>query len=315
MNNRKKILVLGSTGLVGSAVMRSGLSVTHELTGVSSKDANLCESFITRRLFDRVVPDIVVVAAAKVGGISANDNFGGDFIRENLSIELNVIEAARQHAVSKLVFLGSSCIYPRDCPQPIREDYFMSGKLEQTNSPYAIAKIAGIEMCDAYRRQYGCDFVSLMPTNLYGPGDNYNLDSSHVLPAMLRKFHEAKITGAPSVSMWGTGEPYREFLHVDDLASAIGHVITNNLSWSGPMNVGTGLDVRIKDLASAIADITGYSGEILWDSSRPDGTPRKLLNVNMIHNIGWSHKIHLVDGIAELYDGLKNKPVGQWGRT
>jgi len=312
-NNRKKILVFGATGLVGSAVMRSELSEDYDL--VSDREwgrPDLTDRGIVSGLISAISPDVIVVAAAKVGGIMANKTYPAEFIYTNLAIETTIIEEARIQGVRKLIFLGSSCIYPRECKQPIKEEYLLSGPLEETNRPYAVAKIAGIELCDSYRRQYGCDFVSLMPTNLYGPKDNYNLENSHVLPAMIRKFHEAKLAGEASVTMWGTGEVMREFLHVDDLASAITHVIRENLSWQGPMNVGTGLDVQIKHLAQAIAKIVGFEGELHWDTSRPDGTPRKLLDVSMIQNTGWSHKIYLVDGIESLYADLCKKPVEEW---
>ena len=309
---RKTILVLGARGLVGSAVMRSDLTDNYLLHGPSSMDLDLMDFHRTVHEIKIIAPDVIINAAARVGGIGANSTFGGEFIYRNLRMEINIIEAARMCSVPKLIFLGSSCIYPRDCPQPIKEEHLLTGPLEPTNKPYAVAKIAGIEMCDAYRKQYGCDFVSLMPTNLYGSGDSYDLENSHVLPAMIRKFHEAKLADARSVTMWGSGMPMREFLHVDDLASAIAYVIRNNLSWEGPMNVGTGLDVSIGDLARTVAHIIGYTGDIIWDVARPDGTPRKQLDVNKIRATGWSHSIHLEDGLTALYGDLKNKPVKEW---
>ncbi|MFT6686582.1 MAG: GDP-L-fucose synthase, partial [Bacteroidia bacterium] len=246
-------------------------------------------------------PDYVFLAAAKVGGIVANNERRGEFIYDNMMIQSNVIHAAHMNKVKKLLFLGSTCIYPKLAPQPLKEDYLLSGYLEQTNEPYAIAKIAGIKMCESYRRQYGVNFISAMPTNLYGPNDNYNLRNSHVLPALLRKFHEAKGAGLSSVEIWGTGSPMREFLHVDDLANAC-IFLMENYNEESFVNIGTGVDISIKDLAALIQKIVGFDGKIAFDTSKPDGTPKKLTNVDRIHDEGWQHQIELEDGIRMVYE-------------
>jgi GDP-L-fucose synthase len=251
-------------------------------------------------------PDYVFLAAAKVGGILANNTYRGAFIYENLMIEANIIEAARKYGAKKLMFLGSSCIYPKMAPQPLKEDYLLTGPLEPTNQPYAIAKIAGIELCDAYRAQYGCNFISVMPTNLYGPNDNYDLEKSHVLPALIRKFHEAKKTEAPSVLMWGTGSPRREFLHVDDLADACFYLM-QTYNEPGLVNIGTGVDIPIKELAQLIKKIVGYEGAIEHDLSKPDGTPRKLMDVSKLREAGWEASIDLESGIQQVYEGLQEE--------
>jgi len=245
-------------------------------------------------------PDYVFLAAAKVGGIQANDSYPADFIFENLTIQSNIIHNSYRFQIKKLLFLGSSCIYPRDCPQPIKEGYFMTGPLEKTNEAYAIAKIAGIKMCQAYNKQYGTQFISVMPTNLYGPNDNFDLESSHVLPALLRKFHDAKINNSREVVMWGTGTPMREFLHVDDLADACIHLM-QTYAGDDIVNIGTGEDLMIKDLALLIKETVGFTGEIVNDETKPDGTPRKLLDVSRLHSLGWQHKISLEDGLAKTY--------------
>ncbi len=245
--------------------------------------------------------EIVMNLAAKVGGILANSTYPAEFIYKNLMIQSNVIHSSYMSNVKKLLFLGSSCIYPGECPQPMKEDYLLSGYLEKTNEPYAIAKISGIKMCQAYNRQYGTNYISVMPTNLYGPGDNFDLNNSHVIPALIRKFHEAKIFKKDSVIVWGTGKPYREFLHVDDLADACVFLM-DNYSQSEIINIGTGIDLTIKELAELIKEITEFQGEILWDTEKPDGTPRKLLDISKISSLGWKPKINLRDGIKETYE-------------
>ncbi|MEY4383328.1 MAG: hypothetical protein RI995_870, partial [Bacteroidota bacterium] len=252
-------------------------------------------------------PEYVFLAAAKVGGIVANNTYRADFLYENLAIQNHVIHASYQNAVKKLMFLGSSCIYPKLAPQPLKESYLLTGPLEPTNEPYAIAKIAGIKMCEAYRDQYGCNFISVMPTNLYGPNDNYSLENSHVLPAMIRKFHEAKQNKLPSMTLWGTGSPMREFLHADDLAEACLYLM-ENYNEKELVNVGTGEDVTIKELALLVQQIVGFEGEIIWDTSRPDGTPRKLMDVSKLHALGWKHQIQLKEGIQMAYQDFLTNP-------
>ena len=296
-----RIFVAGGRGLVGSAIVRRLWLAGHrDVLAPPRAELDLCDGHAVDDWFADQRPDYVFLAAAKVGGIHANDTLRGDFIRENLQIQINVIEAARRHQVTKLQFLGSSCIYPRDCPQPIKEEYLLTGPLEATNQPYAIAKIAGIERCDAYRRQYGMDCTCLMPTNLYGPHDNFDLAHSHVLPAMIRRFHEAAVNGAESVALWGSGTARREFLHVDDLADAALHLMT---TWSGPgiVNVGTGSDVTIRELAELVRATVGYEGRITWNTTMPDGTPRKLLDVGKLTSLGWQAKTTLGDGLAATY--------------
>lgn len=295
-----KIFVAGHRGLVGSAILRylekenfkNIITKTHAELDLTDADA-------VRHFFDTERPEYVFLAAAKVGGIAANNKYPAEFIAQNLSIENNVIHNAYVSGVKKLLFLGSSCIYPRECPQPIREDYFLSGKLEPTNEAYAIAKIAGIVMCQSYNKQYGTNFISLMPTNLYGPHDNFDLENSHVLPAMIRKFHESRQNYNP-VKLWGTGTVRREFLHVDDLADAC-IFLMNNYNDSSIINVGSGTDITIAELAESIKNITHFEGTIEWDSSKPDGTPRKLLDTSKIHNLGWNPKISLENGLETTY--------------
>ena len=302
MEKDSKIYVAGHTGMVGSALMRKLKSEDFKnLLFRTSSELDLANQQAVKAFFEEEKPDYVFLAAAKVGGIMANNTYRGQFLYENLMIQNNVIHQSYVHGVNKLLFLASSCIYPKMSPQPIKEDYLLSGKLEDTNEPYAIAKIAGVKMCENYNRQYGCDFISVMPTNLYGPNDNYDPETSHVLPALLRKFHEAKVQSKPSVEIWGTGAPKREFLHVDDLAAACLYLMQ---SYSGniSVNIGTGEDISIKDLAILIKKITGYSGEITWDTSKPDGTPRKLLDVSLIHSLGWKHNIGLEEGIRRVYE-------------
>jgi GDP-L-fucose synthase len=296
-----RIYVAGHTGLVGSAVVRA-IDQNEALVwvGQTRSELNLLDR---SSVFDYVLqecPDAVVIAAARVGGIAANSAQPVEFLSENLQIEMNLLDACHAASIQKVLFLGSSCIYPRLSPQPIREEFLLTGELEPTNESYAISKIAGIKLVQAYRQQYGHRWISAMPTNLYGPNDNFDLETSHVLPAMIKRMHEAKAAKAPSVQMWGTGTPRREFLHVDDLAGACLFLLAN-YDEPLPINVGSGEDISIMNLALMIADIVGYDGEIIWDISRPDGTPRKLLDVTRIESLGWKHKITLRDGIASTY--------------
>ncbi len=293
--------------MVGSAILRNlqKKNFSNFLTRTSS-ELDLRNQKQVEEFFAKEKPEYVFLAAAKVGGIHANNTFRADFLYENLMIQNNVIHAAFVNKVKKLMFLGSSCIYPKLAPQPLKEEYLLTGLLEQTNEPYAIAKIAGIKLCENYRRQYDCNFISVMPTNLYGPNDNYNLNNSHVLPALIRKFHEAKEQGLAFVEMWGTGSPLREFLHSDDLGDACVFLM-QNYSGIQHVNIGTGEDLTIKDLAVLIKDIVGYKGEIHHDLSKPDGTPRKLMDVTFLHSLGWKHKIELEKGIRMVYEDFKNK--------
>jgi len=303
MNNTSRIYVAGHRGLVGSAIIRrlSSGGYVNIITRTHA-ELDLTRQVDVERFFDSDRPNVVILAAAKVGGIGANSAFPAQFIYENLAIALNVIEAARRFGIKKLVNLGSSCIYPKLAPQPLKEEYLLSGPLEPTNEAYAIAKIAAIKLCRYYNEQYGTNFISLMPTNLYGPGDNYDLSGSHVLPALIRKFHEAKISGGPVV-LWGDGSPLREFLHADDLADAAVFLMENvdAADLGEIINVGTGEDLSIKILASLVARVVGYSGDVVWDSSKPNGTPRKLLDVSRLHALGWKHKIDLEQGITATY--------------
>ncbi len=307
MNTDSKIYVAGHRGMVGSAIVRKLRTDGHEnLVTRTSKELDLRDQGAVNDFFAAERPEYVFLAAAKVGGIQANNVYRGQFLYDNLMIEANVIEAARVHEVKKLQFLGSSCIYPKLAPQPLTEDALLTGPLEPTNEPYAIAKITGIKLCDAYRAQYDCDFISVMPTNLYGPNDNYDLESSHVLPALIRKFHEAKKEGREEVVMWGTGSPKREFLHADDLAAACVFLM-HHFSDYGFVNVGTGKDLSILSLAETIKEVVGYSGRITKDPSKPDGTPRKLMNVDKLHAMGWQHEIELREGIERVYAGLSDQ--------
>lgn len=307
MEKDAKIYVAGHRGMVGSAIVRKLQSLGYQnIVSRTSKELDLKDQNAVQSFFETEKPDYVFLAAAKVGGIQANNIYRADFIYENIMIQSNVIHSAYLNNTKKLMFLGSSCIYPKLAPQPLKEDYLLTGLLEETNEPYAIAKIAGIKMCDAYRAQYGCNFISVMPTNLYGPNDNYDLNNSHVLPALIRKIHEAKINKAPSVVMWGTGTPKREFLHADDLAEACVFLM-QNYSEEGLVNIGTGDDIAIKDLALMIKEIVGYEGEIEHDLSKPDGTPRKLMDVSKLHSLGWKHKIELKEGITEVYKAFKEQ--------
>ena len=301
-SQNSKIYIAGHNGMVGSAICRKLNSLGyHNLILKSSKDLDLRNQKQTQDFFKKEQPEFVFLAAAKVGGILANNTFKADFIYDNLMIQNNIIHSSYQNEVNKLVFLGSSCIYPKMSPQPIKEDYLLTGSLEPTNEPYAIAKIAGLKLCQFYKEQYGCNFISIMPTNLFGPRDNFDLNNSHVLPALIRKFHEAKINVKPYVELWGSGNPMREFLHVDDLAEACVFLM-NNYDDSSLINVGTGKDLSILDLAIKIKEIIGFSGEIKWDLSKPDGTPKKLLDVTKINNLGWKAKINLSEGIKRTYD-------------
>lgn len=307
MTIKDKIYVAGHRGMVGSAIVRNLQAAGYKnIVTRTSRELDLRQQTAVDQFFASEQPDYVFLAAAKVGGIQANNVYRGQFLYDNLMIEANVIEAARVHGVKKLQFLGSSCIYPKLAPQPLTEDALLTGPLEPTNEPYAIAKITGIKLCDAYRHQYGCDFISVMPTNLYGPNDNYNLETSHVLPALIRKFHEAKKSGAPEVVMWGTGSPKREFLHADDLADACVYLM-HNFSDYGFVNIGTGEDLSILDLAKIIKEVTGYQGAITHDLSKPDGTPRKLMNVEKLHAMGWRHQIELQGGIERVYASLTDQ--------
>lgn len=302
MNKNVKIYVAGHTGMVGSAILRNlSFRGYNNIIGEKIKDLDLRRQDLVDAYFEKEKPELVILAAAKVGGIHANSTFPAEFIYDNLMIEANIIHSAYKHGVKKLLFLGSSCIYPKMCPQPIKEEYLLTGPLEKTNEAYAVAKISGIELCKFYRRQYGVDFISAMPTNLYGINDNFDLNNSHVLPALIRKFHEAKIVGAKEVVMWGTGKPKREFLYVDDLADALSHLLFN-YSEESHVNVGTGEDVTIKELAETVKSVVGYEGEIVNDLTKPDGTPRKLLNVDLLHSTGWKHTVELKDGIENVYN-------------
>lgn len=311
MEKESKIYVAGHRGMVGSAIVRklTSLGYTNLLTRTSA-ELDLRNQQQVADFFEVEKPEYVFLAAAKVGGIMANNTYRADFLYENLAIQNNIIHGSYLNKVKKLMFLGSSCIYPKLAPQPLKESYLLSGYLEPTNEPYAIAKIAGIKMCEAYRAQYGCNFISVMPTNLYGTNDNYDLVNSHVLPAMIRKFHEAKEKSASEMTLWGTGSPMREFLHADDLAEAC-LFLMENYNESELVNIGTGEDVTIKNLAALVKQIIGFQGEIVWDNSKPDGTPRKLMDVSKLHGLGWHHKIALEDGIKLAYqDFLKLTEAG-----
>ncbi len=302
MFKSSKIYVAGHNGMVGSAICRKLNSLGHyNLILKSSKELDLRDQKSVANFFSNEQPEYVFLSAAKVGGILANFTYKADFIYDNLQIQNNIIHHAYKTRVKKLLFLGSSCIYPSMSPQPIKEDYLLTGSLESTNEPYAIAKIAGLKLCQFYKEQYGCNFISIMPTNLYGINDNFDLNSSHVLPAMIRKFHEAKINKKPFVELWGSGKPMREFLYVDDLAEACVFLM-NNYNDSSLINVGTGKDLSILDLASKVKEIVNFSGNIIWDKSKPDGTSKKLLDVSKINSLGWKSKINLVEGIKRTYD-------------
>ena len=302
MEKTSKIYVAGNKGMVGSAIVRKLKAEGYDnLVLRNSSELDLRNQSQVENFFSSEKPEYVFLAAAKVGGIMANNTYRADFLYENLMIESNVIHESYIHNVKKLLFLGSSCIYPKLAPQPLKEESLLSGYLEETNEPYAIAKIAGIKLCENYRRQYGCDFISAMPTNLYGPNDNYDLNNSHVLPALIRKFLEAKKYGKKSVEVWGTGSPLREFLHVDDLAEAC-LFLMNNYGEIGFINVGSSREITIIDLANLIKEVTGFSGEINWDHTKPDGTPRKLMDNTKIKSLGWTPKVNLKDGIRSVVE-------------
>lgn len=311
MEPDSKIYVAGHRGLAGSAIVRAlQAQGFNNLVLRTHAELDLCDQQATNAFFAAEKPEYVFLAAAKVGGIHANDTYPAEFIRDNLLIQTNVIDAAYSNGCKKLLFLGSSCIYPRDCPQPIKEEYLLTGPLEPTNEWYAIAKIAGIKMCQAYRKQYGFDAISAMPTNLYGPGDNFHPENSHVLPALIRRFHEAKESGAESVTIWGSGTPRREFLYVDDLAEALVFLM-QLYSEKKHVNIGCGEDISIGGLAKIVADVVGYKGTITNDFSKPDGTPQKLLDVSMLNSMKWKAKILLHDGIAAAYDWFTVQESGQ----
>ncbi|MFZ6664490.1 GDP-L-fucose synthase [Peijinzhouia sedimentorum] len=301
MEKSAKIYIAGHRGMVGSAIHRrlktDGYS---NFITRTSKELDLRNQQAVADFFAAEKPDYVILAAAKVGGIHANNTYRAEFLYDNLMIQNNVIHQSYVNGVKKLMFLGSSCIYPKLAPQPLREDYLLTGPLEYTNEPYAIAKIAGIKMCEAYRDQYGCNFISVMPTNLYGPNDNYDLQNSHVLPALIRKFHTAKIRGESQVQVWGSGNPKREFLHADDLADACVFLM-ENYHEAELVNIGTGEDISIRDLATLIGEVVGFEGKLVFDASKPDGTPRKLMDVGKLHKLGWKHKIELKEGISSVY--------------
>lgn len=302
MNKDSKIYVAGHRGLVGSAIVRNLEEKGYtNIVCRTHKELDLTNQEAVRKFFETEKPEYVFLAAAKVGGINANNTYPADFIYENLMIQNNVIKAAHDFNVTKLLFLGSTCIYPKMAPQPIKEDYLLTGSLEETNEAYAVAKIAGLEMCKFFKRQYGDNFISCMPTNLYGPNDNFDLKSSHVMPALIRKFHEAKVNGEKTVEVWGTGTPLREFLYVDDMADACVFLM-ENYDGEQHVNIGTGVEVSIRELAETIKDVVGFDGELVFNTDMPDGTPRKLTTVEKLNNLGWKHKIELREGIELAYN-------------
>ena len=306
MEKKDKIYVAGHRGLVGSAIVRNLKEKGYtNIIGRTHKELDLTDQVMVREFFESEKPDVVVLAAAKVGGINANNTAPADFAYQNMQIQCNVIDCCHKYQVKKLLFLGSTCIYPKMAPQPIPEDALLTGPLEETNEAYAIAKIAGLEMCKFYKRQYGDDFISCMPTNLYGPHDNYDLEGSHVMPAMIRKFHEAKVSTAPQVELWGTGTPLREFLYVDDMADACVFLL-ENYSGEQHVNIGTGKEVTIRELAETVKKAVGYKGEIRWNKDMPDGTPRKLTNVDKLHELGWKHRVELEEGVELAYQWFKD---------
>jgi GDP-L-fucose synthase len=314
MNERSRLFVAGHRGLVGSALVRrleaEGYS---NLVTRTRQELDLRDQAAVMAFFAAERPEYVVMAAARVGGIHANNAYPADFLADNLQIQSNVLAAAVRYPVTKLLFLGSSCIYPRECPQPIREESLLTGPLEPTNEWYAIAKIAGIKLCQAYNKQYGTRFISAMPTNLYGPHDNFDLETSHVLPAMIRKFHEGKRSGGP-VTLWGSGSPRREFLHVDDLAAACLFLL-RHYDGEWPINVGTGSDLTIRELADLVARVVGYTGEVVWDPAKPDGTPRKVLDTSRLNALGWTARIPLENGLRETYRWYEQHADGMLGRS
>ncbi len=301
MDKNAKIYVAGHRGMVGSAIVRKLAAAGYaNIVTRSHGELDLVDQQAVSRFLAKEAPDYIFMAAAKVGGIHANNTFRAEFLYQNLMIEANIVHGAWLAGVKRMLFLGSSCIYPRDCPQPIREDYLLTGPLEQTNEPYAIAKIAGVKLCESYNRQYGTSYVSAMPTNLYGPNDNYDLHSSHVLPALIRKAHEAKARGESELVVWGSGKPMREFLYVDDMADACVFLMESGVT-DGLFNIGTGEDVTIRELAETVMDVVGFDGRIVYDSSKPDGTPRKLLDVDKMKSLGWEAGVPLKDGIMKAY--------------
>ena len=305
MNKSDKIYVAGHRGLVGSAIVRNLEEKGYtNVIGRTHRELDLTSQQAVREFFEAERPDVVVLAAAKVGGINANNTAPAEFAYENMQIQCNVIQCSHVYHVRKLLFLGSTCIYPRMAPQPIPEDALPTGPLEETNEAYAIAKISGLEMCKFYKRQYGDDFISCMPTNLYGPYDNYDLSGSHVMPAMIRKFHDAKMNNVPSVELWGTGTPLREFLYVDDMADACVFLL-EHYDGEQHVNIGTGREVTIRELADTVRRVVGYQGEIVWNPDMPDGTPRKLTDVTKLHNLGWTHKVELEEGVQLAYDWFR----------
>lgn len=305
MEKTSKIYVAGHRGMVGSAIVRKLQTEGYNnLVLRTSLELDLRNQAAVEKFFETEKPEYVFLAAAKVGGIMANNTYRADFLYENLMIQSNVIHQSYVHKVKKLLFLGSSCIYPKNAPQPLKEEYLLSGYLEETNEPYAIAKIAGIKLCENYRRQYGCDFISAMPTNLYGPNDNYDLNNSHVIPALVRKFHEAKVNNSPTVEVWGSGNPLREFMHVDDLADACIYLMLN-FSDKHFVNVGFGKDLSIKELALLIKRLVDFEGNIVWDSSKPDGTTRKSMDVSKLSDMNWTPKIALEDGLKSIIEQFK----------
>lgn len=309
MKSDSKIYIAGHRGMVGSAIYRHLQQLGfNNIISRTSAELDLRNQKDVAVFFEEEKPEYVFLAAAKVGGILANNSYRAEFIYDNITIQNNVIHQSYINGVKKLLFLGSSCIYPKMCPQPIKEEYLLTGLLEPTNEPYAIAKIAGIKMCDAYRSQYGCNFISAMPTNLYGPNDNYDLEKSHVLPALLRKFHTAKSKNEQTVTLWGTGTPMREFLHVDDLAEACVFLM-NQYNEPGHINVGMGTDVTIAELANMVKEITGFEGSIVWDSTKPDGTPKKLMDVSKLTEMGWKAKIELPEGLSNVYSEVLTKNI------
>lgn len=309
MNKSDKIYVAGHRGMVGSAIVRKLQTEGYtNLVVRTSAELDLRNQQAVNDFFAVEKPDYVFLAAARVGGIHANNVFRAEFLYDNLAIQINIIDAAYRNSVTKLLFLGSSCIYPKLAPQPLKEEYLLTGTLEHTNEPYAIAKIAGIKLVEAYRDQYGCNFISAMPTNLYGPNDNYDLNHSHVLPALIRKFHEGKLEDKPTVEVWGSGTPKREFLHVDDLADAC-LFLMNNYNEKQFVNIGTGEDLSIKELALLVKSIVGYDGELVFNTDKPDGTPRKLMDVSKLHGLGWKHRISLEEGVRSVYQSCLQESV------
>lgn len=307
MNKNIKIYIAGHQGMVGSAIERRLSSTGYaNLVSRAHAELDLTNQAAVTRFIQHEKPDYIFLAAGKVGGINANNTYRAEFIYQNLMIEANIVHAAWQAGIQRLLFLGSSCIYPRDCPQPIKEDYLLSGPLEQTNEPYALSKIAGVKLCESYNRQYGTQYISAMPTNLYGPNDSYDLNNSHVLPALIRKAHEAKVRGDEALVVWGSGKPMREFLYVDDMADACVFLMEQGIS-DGLFNVGTGKDVTIRELAETVMSVVGFHGRIEFDASKPDGTPRKLLNVDRMRELGWQAKTSLRDGIVMAYADFLTK--------